>query len=64
MKKIREFLHKYRHAWLLSYALDGAFKLNQLGIPAVAGDIWEAQAAYAFNLGPEDVVLIISNSGS
>ena len=25
-------------------ALDGAFKLNQLGIPAVAGDIWEAQA--------------------
>lgn len=45
-------------------ALDGAFKLNQLGIPAVAGDIWEAQAAYAFNLGPEDVVLIISNSGS
>ena len=23
-------------------ALDGAFKLNQLGIPAVAGDIWEA----------------------
>ena len=45
-------------------ALDGAFKLNQLGIPAVAGDIWEAQAAYAFNLGLEDVVLIISNSGS
>lgn len=44
-------------------ALDGAFKFNQLGIPAVAGDIWETQAAYAFNLGPEDVVLIISNSG-
>lgn len=45
-------------------AMDGAFKLNQLGIPAVAGEIWEAQAAYTFNLGPEDVVLIISNSGS
>ena len=44
-------------------ALDGAFKFNQLGIPAVAGDIWETQAAYAFNLGPEDVGLIISNSG-
>ena len=44
-------------------ALDGAFKFNQLGIPTVAGDIWETQAAYAFNLGPEDVVLIISNSG-
>lgn len=44
-------------------ALDGAFKFNQLGIAAVAGEIWEGQAAYAFNLGPEDVVLIISNSG-
>ena len=45
-------------------ALDGAFKLNQLGIAAVAGTIWESQAAYTFNLGPEDVVLLISNSGS
>ena len=45
-------------------AMDGAFKLNQLGIPAGAGEIWETQAAYTFNLGPEDVVLIISNSGS
>ena len=44
-------------------ALDGAFKFNQLGIPSVAGDIWETQAAYTFNLGPEDVVLLISNSG-
>ncbi len=45
-------------------AMDGAFKLNQLGIPAVAGEIWEAQAAYTFNLGQEDVVLVISNSGA
>lgn len=44
-------------------ALDGAFKLNQLGIAAVAGNIWETQTAYAFNLGPEDVVMVISNSG-
>lgn len=44
-------------------AMDGAFKLNQLGIPAVTGEVWETQAAYTFNLGPEDVVLIISNSG-
>lgn len=44
-------------------ALDGAFKFNQLGIPSVVGDIWETQAAYTFNLGPEDVVLLISNSG-
>ncbi|MBS6956330.1 MAG: MurR/RpiR family transcriptional regulator [Enterocloster asparagiformis] len=45
-------------------AMDGAFKLNQLGIPAVAGEIWEAQTAYTFNLGPQDVVLVISNSGA
>ncbi len=45
-------------------AMDGAFKLNQLGIPAVAGEIWEAQTAYTFNLGQEDVVLVISNSGA
>lgn len=45
-------------------ALDGAFKFNQLGIAAVSGDIWEAQTAYTFNLGPSDVVLIISNSGT
>lgn len=45
-------------------AMDGAFKFNQLGIPAVAGEIWEAQTAYTFNLGPQDVVLVISNSGA
>ncbi len=45
-------------------AMDGAFKFNQLGIPAVAGEVWESQAAYTFNLGPQDVVLIISNSGT
>ena len=30
----------------------------------MAGDIWETQAAYTFNLGHEDVVMVISNSGS
>lgn len=44
-------------------ALDGAFKFNQLGIPAVAGSIWETQVAYTCNLRAEDVVIIISNSG-
>ena len=48
----------------LPVALDGAFKFSQLGITAVAETIWEAQTAHAFNLGPEDVVLIISNSGT
>lgn len=44
-------------------ALDGAFKFNQLGIRAVSGTIWESQMAYTCNLGPEDMVIIISNSG-
>ncbi len=71
IKNLEIILDKLEHARMVQLAavgntipvaLDGAFKFNQLGILAVAGDIWEAQAAYAFNLGPEDVVLIISNS--
>lgn len=45
-------------------ALDGAFKFNQLGLCSVSGTIWEAQIAYTYNLGPADVVIIISNSGT
>ena len=45
-------------------ALDFSFKLNQLGIPAVAGTIWETQVAYTLNLKKEDVVVVISNSGT
>lgn len=44
-------------------AMDGAFKFNQLGIPSVSGAIWETQMAFTCNMGPEDVVIIISNSG-
>ena len=44
-------------------AMDCAFKLNQLGIRAVAGTIWEEEAAHAFNLTSRDVLLLISNSG-
>ena len=59
IKNLEVILDKLEHARMVQLAavgntipvaLDGAFKLNQLGIPAVAGDIWEAQAAYAFNL--------------
>ena len=73
IKNLEVILDKLEHARMVQLAavgntipvaLDGAFKLNQLGIPAVAGDIWEAQAAYAFNLGPEDVVLFVSYSGA
>lgn len=45
-------------------AMDCAFKLNQLGIRAVAASVWETEAAYAFNLTERDVLLIISNSGT
>lgn len=44
-------------------AIDGAFKLNQIGIPAVSGTIWETQVGFTYNLGPKDVVIAISNSG-
>lgn len=45
-------------------AMDGAFKFNQLGLRSVSGSIWEAQAAHAYNLDPEDAVVVISNSGT
>ncbi len=45
-------------------ALDGAYKFNQIGIPAIANTIWETQLAYTFNLSSKDVVIIISNSGA
>ncbi len=45
-------------------ALDGTYKFNQIGIPAVSNTIWETQLAYTYNLKKEDVVIIISNSGA
>lgn len=44
-------------------AIDGAFKLNQIGIPAVSGTIWETQIGYTYNMTKDDVVIAISNSG-
>ena len=48
----------------LPVALDGAYKFNQLGIKAVAMNIWETQLGCAMNLNSEDVVIVISNSGA
>lgn len=45
-------------------ALDGMYKFNQIGIPAVGSTIWETQIAYTYNLTSEDVVIAISNSGA
>lgn len=47
----------------LPVALDGAFKLNQIGIPAVASTIWETQLAMALSMTNKDVMIAISNSG-
>lgn len=44
-------------------ALDGAFKLNQIGIKAVSGTIWETQLAFSLSLKKGDVLIAISNSG-
>ncbi|MCI7181433.1 MAG: MurR/RpiR family transcriptional regulator [Schaedlerella sp.] len=44
-------------------ALDGAFKLNEIGIRAVAGTIWETQLTFSLSLKPGDVLIAISNSG-
>ena len=44
-------------------AIDGAFKLNQIGIPAVSGTIWETQIGYTYNMTADDVIIAISNSG-
>ena len=44
-------------------AMDGAYKLNQIGIPAISTPVWETQLAYSYNLTADDVVIAISNSG-
>ena len=44
-------------------AMDGAYKLNQIGIRAVSTPIWETELGYSYNLTDRDVVIAISNSG-
>lgn len=45
-------------------AMDGTYKFNQLGISSITNTIWETQLAFAYTLTKEDVVIVISNSGS
>jgi DNA-binding MurR/RpiR family transcriptional regulator len=45
-------------------AMDGTYKFNQLGISSVTNTIWETQLAFAYTLTKEDVIIVISNSGS
>ena len=44
-------------------SMDGAYKLNQIGIPAISTPVLETQLAYSYNLTADDVVIAISNSG-
>lgn len=44
-------------------AMDGAYKLNQIGIRAVSTPIWETELGYSYNLTDKDIVVAISNSG-
>ena len=71
-KQLSEILNKLNMARTVQFfavgntipvAIDGAFKLNQIGIPAVSGTIWETQIGYTYNMTAEDVVIVISNSG-
>lgn len=71
-KQLSEILNKLNMARSVQFfavgntipvAIDGAFKLNQIGIPAVSGTIWETQIGYTYNMTAEDVVIAISNSG-
>ena len=71
-KQLSEILNKLNMARTVQFfavgntipvAIDGAFKLNQIGIPAVSGTIWETQIGYTYNMIAEDVVIAISNSG-
>ena len=71
-KQLSESLNKLNMARTVQFfavgntipvAIDGAFKLNQIGIPAVSGTIWETQIGYTYNMTAEDVVIAISNSG-
>ena len=45
-------------------AMDGAYKLNQIGISAVLTPVWETQLAYSYNLSPDDVVIAISGEST
>lgn len=71
-KQLSEILNKLNMARTVQFfavgntipvAIDGAFKLNQIGIPAVSGTIWGTQVGYTYNMTAEDVVIAISNSG-
>ncbi|MVX67169.1 SIS domain-containing protein [Clostridium chromiireducens] len=72
-ENIKKILSAIRNARIIQFAavgntipvaMDGTYKFNQLGISSVTNTIWETQLAFAYTLTKEDVVIVISNSGS
>ena len=72
-ENIKKILDAIRNARIIQFAavgntipvaMDGTYKFNQLGISSVTNTIWETQLAFAYTLTKEDVVIVISNSGS
>lgn len=70
---MRDIIHHVVNAKIVEFAamgntipiaLDGSYKFNQLGIPAVSSTIWETQQAFAFTLKKGDVLIAISASGA
>lgn len=72
-ENIKKILDAIKNARIIQFAavgntipvaMDGTYKFNQLGISSVTNTIWETQLAFAYTLTKEDVVIVISNSGS
>ena len=69
LKKVLEVINKADTVLIaavgntIPVAMDGAYKLNQIGIRAVSTPIWETELGYSYNLTDGDVVIAISNSG-
>ena len=71
-EELRKILHILKSAKSVQFvavgntipvAIDGTFKFNQIGIPAVSSTIWETQVGHIYNLSKDDIVIAISNSG-
>lgn len=72
-EEIKKILDSIKNARIVQFAavgntipvaMDGTYKFNQLGIASVTNTIWETQLAFAYTLTKEDVIIVISNSGS
>ena len=65
-------VHALKHAGVIEFAavgntnavaLDATFKFSQLGLRCMASTISETSIGFALTLRPDDVIVLISNSG-